>query len=111
MKIKVTYSEFITAKDIKAVKALAKEQKPELENIVHESVRAIEEDLNIRFLDEIKEAEATYYNNWERPVISISGIATDRSIDIREPGHWVYVEAYKTLDENGCSANIYRREA
>lgn len=110
MKIKVTYSEFITAKDIKAVKAFAKEQKPELENIVRESVRAIEEDLNIRFIDEIKEAEATYYNNWERPVISISGVATDRGVNVRELGHWVYVKAYKTLDENGCSANIYRRE-
>lgn len=43
MKIKVAYSEFIAAKDIKSVKAFAKEQKPELESIARETVRAIEE--------------------------------------------------------------------
>ncbi len=111
MKIKVAYSEFITMKDIKRVKAFAKEQKPELESIARETVRAIEEALNIRFFDEIKEAEATYYNDWERPVISVSGRATDRNVSPLNPGYWLFVEAYKTLDENGCAANIYRREA
>ena len=111
MKIKVAYSELITMKDIKLVKAFAKEQKPELESIARETVRAIEEELNIRFFDEIKEAEATYYNDWERPVISVSGRATDLNVSPLNPGYWLFVEAYKTLDENGCAANIYRREA
>lgn len=95
-------------KDIKRVKAFAKEQKPELESIVRETVRAIEEELNIRFLGEIKEAKATYYNDWARPVISVSGIATDRTVSPLNPGYWLFVEAYKTLDENGYAANIYR---
>ena len=34
MKIRVTYSKYITLGEVKAVKAFAKEQKPELENIV-----------------------------------------------------------------------------
>lgn len=111
MKIKTTFSEFISLGDIKAVKAHAKEQKSELECIVRESIRAVEEALNIKFLDEIKEVEATYYNAWERPVISVSGRATDNKTDVHERGHWLFVEAYKTLDECGCAANIYRREA
>lgn len=111
MKIKVAYFKGITMKDIKRVKAFAKEQKPELESIVRETVRAIEEVLNIRFLGEIKEAKATYYNDWARPVISVSGLATDRNVSPLNPGYWLFVEAYKTLDENGCAANIYRREA
>lgn len=111
MKIKVTFSDLITVGDIKAVKAYAKEQKPELENIVRESIKAAEEYLNISFLYEIREVEATYYNTWKRPVISISGRATDNNVEVNEPGHWLYVEAYKCLDEAGCAGNIYRREA
>lgn len=111
MKIQVAYSEYITLADIKAVKAFAKEQKPELESIAHETIHAIEEALDIKFLDEIKEVKATYYNAWKRPVISVSGRATDNKISVHEPGHWLFVEAYKTLDEGACAANIYRREA
>lgn len=35
----------------------------------------------------------------------------DRNVSPLNPGYWLFVEAYKTLDENGCAANIYRREA
>lgn len=111
MKIRVTYSEYITLGEVKAVKAFAKEQKPELENIVRETIRAVEEDLHISFfLDDIKEVEATYYNARQRPVISIAARATDHNVNPREIGHWLFVEAYKSLDEDYCSANIYRRE-
>ena len=38
MKIRVTYSKYIALGEVKAVKAFAKEQKPELENIVRETI-------------------------------------------------------------------------
>lgn len=111
MKIKTTFSDLITVGDIKAVKNYAKEQKPELESIARESIKAAEECLNIRFLGEPMSVEATYYNIWEMPVISICGPAIDNNVKCDEPGHWLFVEAYKTPDEPGCSASIYRREA
>lgn len=110
MKIKVTFSDLITTRDIKAVRAYAKEQKPELEEMARETIKAVEKELNISFLGEIREVEATYYNTYKRPVFSIVGEATDRNISISEPGYWLYVRSYKTLDESSCAANIYRRE-
>ena len=110
MKIKVTFADCISIGDIKAVKAYAKEQKPELEEIALESIAAVEEYLNISFLYDITEVEATYYNSYKRPVISFVGKATDKNVHISEAGHWLFVEACKTLDEPGCAATIYRRE-
>lgn len=111
MKINVTFSDLITIGDIKAVRAYAKEQKPELEEMARESIKAAEKELNISFLDEIREVEATYYNTYKRPVFSFAGEATDHNIPISETGHWLYVRAYKSLDESSCAANIYRRES
>ena len=108
MKIKITFDGSIAIQDIKAVKAYAREQRAALEEIVRESIKAVEEVLDISFWQEITEAEATYYNDYKRPVIAFRGKAFDR----KQPGEdqWLFVEAFKCLDEEGCGANIYRKE-
>lgn len=110
MKIKVIFSNTISIGDIKAVKAYAKEQKPELEEIVRESIEAVRKHLNVGFLGNFTEVEATYFNSYEKPVISFTAKAVDYNVPISEAGHWIIVEAHKTLDQPGCSAIIYRRE-
>lgn len=110
MKIKTTFSEFITIGEIKRVKEFAKSQKENMRDIVSESIKAVEAELDISFLNDPTEFEVTYYNDYQRPVVTIAGRAVDHNVDVREPGHWIYVEAYKSLDEPHCAANIYRRE-
>lgn len=110
MKIKVGYSEFVPVGGIKAVKAHAKELKPELENIVRESIEFAQKDLDIDFLYEITEARVTYYNSYQKPVVYVWGRATDSKLSPMNPKHWLFVEAFVSLDEHSCSANVYRKE-
>lgn len=110
MKIKTTFSKSITIGDIKAVKEYAKAQRAELPELCIQAVGAVEEQLGINFLNNPSEFTAEYYNWYEKPVISFSGEAVDNSVPFGKMGHYVYIFAYKCLDEPGVSYALYRQE-
>lgn len=110
MKIKTTFSESITIGDIKSVKEYAKAQRAELPGLCIQAVGAVEEQLGIYFLDNPSEFRVTYYNCYEKPVILFSGEAVDKSVPFGEMGRYVYLTAYKCLDDPGLSYSLYRQE-
>lgn len=110
MKIKTTFSDSITVGDIKSVKGYAKAQRAELPELCIQAVGAVEERIGIYFLNNPSEFVVKYYNWHEKPVISFSGEAVDKSVPFGEMGHYVYVVAHICLDEPGMSYSLYRQE-
>lgn len=101
----VEMSDLVTIGDAKLVKSWMKDTKDLLPDYVENMVAKAERDLKIGLTD-IYQIEATYYNNYDMPVIMIVG----RGID-RRPGsdiNALFVEAF-TSEAEGTVENRYTK--
>lgn len=101
----VEMSDLVTTGDAELVKSWMKDTKDLLPDYVENMVAKAERDLEIGLTD-IYQIEATYYNNYEMPVIMIVGRGYDR-----RPGSDIYslfVEAF-TSEAEGTVENRYTK--
>lgn len=101
----VEMSDFITIGDAKSVKSWMKDSKDLLPDYVENMVAKVERDLEIGFTD-IYQIDATYYNNYEMPVIMIVGRGYDRRPGTNNDA--LFVEAF-TSEAEGTVENRYTR--
>lgn len=102
----VTMSDTVITGDAKLVKAWMADTKSLLPDYVASMVEKAERDLRIGITD-IYELSATYYSNFEMPVIGIVGRGYDR-----RPGtdtNSLFIEAF-TDESEGTVENRYTRQ-
>ena len=96
----------VTISEAKAIKAYMKETKPMLDDHVQLMLLKAEREMKIGFIN-IYELEATYFNNYEMPVIKITAKAIDRTSDKADSIHFVEV----FIDDTGCTSDHYFKAA
>ena len=103
-KITVKMNDLVTVGNAKIVKSWMKETKPQLEEYARRMLDKVEKEEAISWWD-VYELEATYFDSYELPVITIIGSAYDTS-DQRGK---MFLEAYAS-DEGRSAVNRFTRE-
>lgn len=101
---KISTSIFFTAtiSEAKAIKEWMKNSKPMLDDHVQLMLMKAEREMQIAFI-RIYALEATYFNSYEMPVITITAKAIDRTSSKADSLHFVEV----FVDDDGCTSNRY----
>lgn len=101
-KITTEISTTVTIADVKAVKSWMKDTKPALEDYANEMLAKVRDELDCNWWG-VYEINATYFNCYEMPVLTITG----RIFEYNSTED-AFVEAIVDRDP-GCITHIYRR--